>query len=85
MGRASINLAPTWYDPPPLERAIMSDTADQAASVRRYDFSSAEDKPARPLMPALEAALERINDRFARFARAVLLQHLHRAVTVGWN
>jgi flagellar motor switch protein FliM len=60
----------------------MSDTADQAASVRRYDFSSAEDKPARPLMPALESALERINDRFARFARAVLLQHLHRAVTV---
>jgi len=59
----------------------MSDTGDQADSVRRYDFTTAE-KPPRSLAPALEATVERLNDRFARLIRQVLLQHLRRAVTV---
>ena len=59
----------------------MSDAADQAASVRRYDFTTAE-KPPRALAPALEATVERLNDRFARLIRQMLLQHLRRAVTV---
>ena len=33
-------------------------------------------------MSVLEATLQRINDRFARFLRAALLQHLRRSVTV---
>jgi hypothetical protein len=57
-----------WYDLLLLERALMSDTADQAASVRRYDFTTAE-KPPRSLAPALEATVERLNDRFARLIR----------------
>src|SRR6185437_13842281 len=31
---------------------------------------------------ALEPTFQRINDRFARFLRAALLQHLRRAVTI---
>ena len=34
-------------------------------------------------MSVLEATLQRINDRFARFLRAALLQHLRRSVTVA--
>ena len=38
--------------------------------------------PARSGMSALEPTLNRINDRFARYLRAALLQHLRRGVSV---
>ncbi len=66
----------------------MSDATDlpgvvaQTAMVRRYHLFT-EHSPARTRMPTLEPTLERINDRFSRFLRSALLQHLRRAVEVN--
>lgn len=59
----------------------MSDT-DQFNSVERYDLAT-EVNPAQSRLPSLGPTLERINDRFARYFRAALLQHLRRGITVA--
>jgi flagellar motor switch protein FliM len=65
----------------------MSDVEDQVVA----DVEPAADNgyslftrtgPVRNRMSTLEPTLQRINDRFARYLRAALLQHLRRAVTV---
>ncbi len=60
----------------------MSDTAEQPGAARPYHLF-AEHSPARNRMPTLEPTLERINDRFSRFLRSALLQHLRRAVDIA--
>ena len=59
----------------------MSDVADQAPAPESFSLF-AKTRPARNLTSALEPAFQRINDRFARFLRSALLQHLRRAVTI---
>jgi flagellar motor switch protein FliM len=59
----------------------MSDVGDRAVVVVPYDLAT-ECNPAHSRMPALGPTLERLNDRFARLFRSVLLQHLRRGVTV---
>jgi len=59
----------------------MSDAADQVAEVRGFNLFT-RSGPARNRMATLEPTLQRINDRFARYLRAVLLQHLRRGVSV---
>ena len=59
----------------------MSDVADQIDAAPVFDLL-AEADPARSRLSNLEPTLQRINDRFARNLRAVLLQHLRRGVTV---
>jgi flagellar motor switch protein FliM len=58
----------------------MSDAKDQASP---QSFSLVvKSGVARNRMSALEPTLQRANDRFARYLRAALLQHLRHAVTV---
>jgi flagellar motor switch protein FliM len=59
----------------------MSDIRDQAAALDGFSLF-AKSGAARNRTSALEPTLQRINDRFARFLRAALLQHLRRAVTI---
>ena len=56
----------------------MSDVIDQAPV---FDLFS-EAGPARSRLSNLEPTLQRINDRFARYLRAALLQHLRRGVAI---
>jgi flagellar motor switch protein FliM len=58
----------------------MSETREQDAPVP-FNLLS-ESNPARNRISVLEPMLQRINDRFARFLRAALLQHLRCAITV---
>lgn len=60
----------------------MSDTAMRPMEVRPYHLFS-DHGPARNRMSMLEPTLERINDRFGRFLRAALLQHLRRGVEIA--
>jgi flagellar motor switch protein FliM len=59
----------------------MSDSADQASPLENFSLF-AKSRPARNRTSALEPTLQRINDRFARFLRGSLLQHLRRAVAI---
>jgi flagellar motor switch protein FliM len=59
----------------------MSDAIDQASAPEAFNFFS-KTRPGRNRNSALEPTFQRINDRFARFLRAALLQHLRRAVTI---
>lgn len=59
----------------------MSDAVEQTAAAEGFNLFS-QSGPARMRMSALEPTLQRINDRFARYLRATLLQHLGRGVTV---
>jgi flagellar motor switch protein FliM len=59
----------------------MSDLADQIEDPPVYDLLS-EAGPARSRLSNLEPTLQRINDRFARYLRGALLQHLRRGVTI---
>jgi flagellar motor switch protein FliM len=59
----------------------MSDAADRPTNPDSVDLL-AKAGPGRSRMSTLEPALQRLNDRFSRFLRAALLQHLRRAVTV---
>jgi flagellar motor switch protein FliM len=59
----------------------MSDVIDQANELPTFDLFS-ESGPARNRLSTLEPTLERINDRFSRYLRAALLQHLRRGVTM---
>lgn len=59
----------------------MSDALDHAADLPLYDLVS-DAGPARNRLSGLEPTLQRINDRFARYLRAALLQHLRRGVTI---
>jgi flagellar motor switch protein FliM len=59
----------------------MSDVIDQEAGPPAFDLFS-EAGPARNRLANLEPTLERINDRFARYLRAALLQHLRRGVAM---
>ena len=56
----------------------MSDVIDQPPV---FDLFS-EAGPARSRLSNLEPTLQRINDRFVRYLRAALLQHLRRGVTI---
>jgi flagellar motor switch protein FliM len=58
----------------------VTDIVDQDA-LRSYDLAT-ECNPANSRLPALGPTLERINDRFARYFRSALLQHLRRGITV---
>lgn len=60
----------------------MSDTKDQASPPEAFSLV-AKSGAAKNRISALEATLQRINDRFARLLRAAFLQHLRRAVTVA--
>jgi flagellar motor switch protein FliM len=60
----------------------MSDIADQAAAPGSFNLF-VKSGSARNRMSTLEPTLQRINDRFARYQRAALLQHLRRAVGVA--
>jgi flagellar motor switch protein FliM len=60
----------------------MSDTVDLTAlgyGVDRFGASS----PGKSRMSTLEPTLQRINDRFSRYLRGALLQHLRRGVVVN--
>ncbi|HZK90497.1 MAG TPA: FliM/FliN family flagellar motor switch protein [Stellaceae bacterium] len=59
----------------------MSDVADQASAPEKYSLF-AKSRSTRNRISTLEPNLQRINDRFARFLRGALLQHLRRAVTI---
>jgi flagellar motor switch protein FliM len=59
----------------------MSEATDQAPTAEPFSLF-ARPGPTRSQASAVEPALERINDRFARLLRAALLQHLRRAVTI---
>jgi len=59
----------------------MSDVIDQTIGPAAFDLFS-EAAPARNRLATLEPTLQRINDRFARYLRAALLQHLRRGVTM---
>jgi flagellar motor switch protein FliM len=59
----------------------MSDARDQAAELPVFDLIS-DAGPARSRLSNLEPTLRRINDRFVRYLRAALLQHLRRGVTI---
>src|SRR5579863_6618989 len=59
----------------------MSDVKDQPARADSFNLI-VKSGAARNRMSVLEPTVQRINDRFARFLRATLLQHLRRAVTV---
>lgn len=59
----------------------MSDTVDLTAPGRGFNLVG-EAGPVRNRMSTLEPTLQRINDRFARYLRAMLLQHLRRGVVV---
>jgi flagellar motor switch protein FliM len=59
----------------------MSDVADDTAPLGGFSLFT-KSGPARNRMSTLEPTLQRINDRFARYLRAALLQHLRRGVTV---
>ena len=59
----------------------MSDTNDETATILPYNFAT-ECNPTHSRLPALGPTLERINDRFARQFRSVLLQHLRRGLSV---
>jgi flagellar motor switch protein FliM len=60
----------------------MSDAKDQASPVESYNLV-VKSGAAKNRMSVLEPTLQRVNDRFARYLRAALLQHLRRAVTVS--
>lgn len=62
----------------------MSDVSSRPMEVRPYHLFS-DHGPARNRMSVLEPTLERINDRFGRFLRAALLQHLRRGVEIAPN
>jgi flagellar motor switch protein FliM len=62
----------------------MSDVADHRDGPPVYDLFS-EAGPARSRLSNLEPTLQRINDRFVRYLRAALLQHLRRGVTISTN
>jgi len=62
----------------------MSDVADQIVARPVYDLLSGGG-PARARLANLEPTLQRINDRFVRYLRSALLQHLRRAVTITTN
>jgi flagellar motor switch protein FliM len=59
----------------------MSDVADHIDDPPVYDLLS-EAGPARGRLSNLEPTLQRINDRFGRYLRSALLQHLRRGVTI---
>src|SRR5580692_9636129 len=59
----------------------MSDVVDQVEEPPLFDFFS-EAGPARNRLSTLEPTLQRVNDRFARYLRLALLQHLRRGVTM---
>lgn len=59
----------------------MSDTGYQASPPEAFSLVT-QSNAAKNRMSALEATLQRTNDRFARFLRAAFLQHLRRAVMV---
>ena len=60
----------------------MSDAIEPLDGPPRYDLLS-EAGPARNGLSSLEPTLQRINDRFERYLRAALLQHLRRGVTIA--
>jgi flagellar motor switch protein FliM len=60
----------------------MSDVKEQAAPPLESFSLIAKSGAAKNRMSVLEPMLQRVNDRFARYLRAALLQHLRRAVTV---
>ncbi|HYM73816.1 MAG TPA: FliM/FliN family flagellar motor switch protein [Stellaceae bacterium] len=60
----------------------MSDPVDLAASGSGFSLIGGSG-PGRNRLAVLEPTLQRINDRFARYLRAALLQHLRRAVVVA--
>jgi flagellar motor switch protein FliM len=59
----------------------MSDIVDHLDDPPVYDLFS-EAGPARTRLSNLEPTLQRINDRFVRYLRGALLQHLRRGVAV---
>jgi flagellar motor switch protein FliM len=59
----------------------MSDTQAPPAAIRNFALLSGQ-SPGRSRLPTLEPTLGRINDRFSRFLRGALLQHLRRGVEV---
>jgi len=59
----------------------MSEVVEQGKSLPAYDLFS-EAGPARNRLSGLDTTLQQINDRFARYLRAALLQHLQRGVTI---
>src|SRR5215469_82922 len=59
----------------------MSDVAAYIEDPPVYDLLS-ETGPARGRLSNLEPTLQRINDRFGRYLRGALLQHLRRGVTI---
>jgi flagellar motor switch protein FliM len=59
----------------------MSDARDQAAPPESFNLV-VKSGAARNRMSVLEPTLQRVNDRFARYLRAALLQYLRRGVTV---
>jgi flagellar motor switch protein FliM len=60
----------------------MSEVREGAATVSGYALFT-DQGPTATRMPTLGPTLERINDRFSRFLRATLLQHLRRGVEVS--
>src|SRR5277367_1114102 len=60
----------------------MSDVADQNTAATSEFSLFTRSGPVRNRMSTLEPTLQRINDRFARYLRAALLQHLRRGVAV---
>ncbi|MGH7092816.1 MAG: flagellar motor switch protein FliM [Stellaceae bacterium] len=60
----------------------MSDAREQPGPIGSYALFT-DQGPASTRMPTLEPTLNRINDRFSRFLRATLLQHLRRGVEVA--
>lgn len=60
----------------------MSDVADQLDGPPVYDLFQ-EAGPARSRLSSLEPTLKRINDRFVRYLRGALLQHVRRGVTIS--
>lgn len=66
----------------------MSDVAlrpgsDKPVSVRPYDLLGERSGTSRSRAPTLDPTIEMVNDRFCRFLRAALLQHLRRAVEIS--
>ncbi|HEV2188416.1 MAG TPA: flagellar motor switch protein FliM [Stellaceae bacterium] len=61
----------------------MSDTREEQATPLETFSLIGKSGAAKSRMAVLEPTLQRINDRFARFLRAALLQYLRRAVTVS--
>lgn len=59
----------------------MSDLRDQTVGLRPYDLVS-DSGASRDRFTSIEPTLRQINDRFVRYLRAALLQHLRRGVSL---